>query len=123
MPDESPPPPRRALRPRQPSAGPAIQRHRPAALIGKHVCLPRSVWENLGIDLPAGKPVCGFVVKMKRMRAGRFFEFFIDDARLCVNVKAAIVERHAIVLDDGLTWPRGKRCRTLPQRRGRRRGD
>jgi len=125
MPDESPSPPRRALRPRQPSAGPETQRRRPAALLGKHVCLPRSVWESLGVDhdLPADKPVCGFVVKMKPMATGRFYEFFVDDARLCVNVKAAIVERHAIVLGDGLTWPRGKRCRTLPQRRGRRRGD
>ena len=118
MPDESPSPPRRALRPRQPSAGPETQRRRPAALLGKHVCLPRSVWESLGIDhnLPAAAPVCGFVVKLTRMAAGRFYEFFVDDARLCVNVKAALVERHAIVLDDGLTWPRGKRCRTLPQR-------
>ena len=92
-PEESPAPPRRALRPRQPSAGPETQRRRPAALLGKHVCLPRSVWESLGIDhdLPADAPVFGFVVKLKRMAAGRFYEFFVDDARLCVNVKAALV--------------------------------
>ena len=27
------------------------------------------------------------------MAAGRFYECFVDDARLCVNVKAALVER------------------------------
>ena len=96
----------RARNPAAPAGGAPRQARLPA----------RSVWKSLGIDLQADAPVCGFVVKLKRMAAGRFYEFFVDDARLCVNVKAALIERHAVVLDDGLTWPRGKRCRTLPQR-------
>ena len=71
----------RARNPAAPAGGAPRQARLPA----------RSVWKSLGIDLQADAPVCGFVVKLKRMAAGRFYEFFVDDARLCVNVKAALV--------------------------------
>ena len=45
------------------------------------------------------------------MADGRFYEVFADDVGLCVNIRADLVDKHAVVQDDGLLWPRSKRCR------------
>ena len=127
---ESEAPARPVLRPRRPQRenAPPRQRQRRVAqptspsLLRKHVCLPYWLWASLDIDhdrssAPAADtPVCGFVVKVKTMRGGPFYEVYIDEARLCVNIRADLVDQHAVMLNDGLAWPRGERCRTLPER-------
>ena len=81
----------RARNPAAPAGGAPRQARLPARSVWKSLGIDLPADEELGIDLQADAPVCGFVVKLKRMAAGRFYEFFVDDARLCVNVKAALV--------------------------------
>ena len=56
-------------------------------------------------------PAWHVVVKAKTMADGRFYEVFADNVGLCVNISADLVDKHAVVQDDGLLWPRSKRCR------------
>ena len=53
----------------------------------------------------------GFIVKAKTLAGGRFYEMFVENTRLCVNIRDNLVDKHAVVQSDGLEWPRGKRCR------------
>ena len=71
------------------------------------MCLAGWLWARVGVN--GGD--CGYVVKAKSMADGRFYEVFADNVGLCVNIRADLVDKHAVVQDDGLLWPRSKRCR------------